>query len=186
MKRASYYIAWFFIYVFASLIGKLWIFAVIPFRAQARNVVYNYTLQNGIRLKRLSERFPSETESGWRLKDVHGVAPLQGEIRRRKVSRLKYLLTVWLVWGWLDDDSNHDTTDLGHVRSVNAGEQFAWEAWLIRPWLRRYDIPDNVAFGNAFDLGDVRAEHPYYHWVPTFIWNTRNTAMNFKYLLLDY
>jgi hypothetical protein len=185
---------WVFIYIFAGIIGKVWVYVAQPFRAYARSVVYNYHLQNKIPLKRLDERKPKwvPEHSWWVLQDIHGVTSQNGKeitgfVRFKEVNTIQYNVAFWLFWGWLDDDSVNDTTDLKHVLSVKNHEQFAWEAWLLKPFLDRYDPPvKSVLWGNTFDLGNVRGMYPYSHWVATFIWNSRNTAMNFKYKLLNY
>jgi hypothetical protein len=102
---------------------------------------------------------------------------------------------VFFIWGWLDDDSNQDTTDTGYLRELitgyrwKAGKQtdekvYRWHS-IFRPWLKKINL-DSIVYGNAFDLGDNRAVHPFYNWVATLVWNDRNTAMNFQYLWGNY
>ena len=180
--------------IFGKTLGKFWVFAAIPFRAYARNVVYNYVLQNDLPLKRLMERNPSGDEEGpmtqggrWDLDDIHGLSnhhDLKGFIKYRDVNKLQFYLVVFFIWGWLDDDSNQDTTDIGYIKTLLSGERKSWHR-IFTPALRKIDSTDAV-YGNSFDLGDVRGQHPFYNWAATFVWNERNTAMNFQYLFCDY
>ena len=180
------------IYLVAGIIGKVWVFAAIPFRRFARNYVYNYVLDRARHdlLSRLWQRHPlGGVTTYWLMSTENTIHPslgTDGAIHRVKTNTLVFWLVVIFIWGWLDDDSVHDTTDLNHIRSLKEGKQFAWETKLIQPWFNKYEVPTDVEFGATFDLGDERADPPYYNWVATFLWNFRNTAMNFKYLLLEY
>lgn len=190
MKKVMYI----FYLIFCKTFGKVWIFAVLPFRGYARNIVYNYVLQNNLPLKRLYERNPlflghTVTDvPGWILEDIHGLSnqpeKLTGFIKLRHVNRLQFYLVVFLIWGWLDDDSNQDTTDTGYIRTLITGERKSWHS-IFNPWLRKIDL-DKAVFGNSFDLGDVRAQYPFFNWAATAVWNDRNTALNFAYLFFDY
>ena len=179
----------------------IWILLTYRFRAYARNVVYNYVLQhelNGLDgrkkwLGRLWERLPVktiaslDTKRGWILQG-HLVHPIKrfGFLEYRKVSKLEFYLVVWLIWGWLDDDSNQDTTDIPHCDQVAHDWKQWWKPWILIavPFIR--NLPKDIVYGNSFDLGDVRGKHPYFNFWATWVWNFRNTAMNFKYLFLDY
>lgn len=183
---------WYIIYlILGKILGKVWIFAAIPFRGYARSVVYNYVLQNDLPLKRLRERNPQWdwNRNGWSLDDIHGVSnqavKINGYIEKRhyRVSKLHFYLVVIFIYGFLDDDSNHDTTDIGYIKTLLSGERKSWHR-IFNPWLRKMNL--DVVYGNSFDLGDVRAKYPVFNWAATFVWNDRNTAMNFQYLLFDY
>lgn len=175
--------------IFTELFGKIWIFPCVPFRAWARNYVYNYVLQNGKRewLTRLWERHPTDTHSngpGWILKDIHGTGR-EGFVKWRRVNKTVFYLTVLFVWGWLDDDSNEDTTDKGHILRTLDGA-YPWEIGrFLKPELSKIDWTD-VIYGNTFDLGDIREVYEFNNWAATATWNWRNTAMNFQYLFLNY
>lgn len=184
---------WYIIYlIFAKTLGKVWIFAAIPFRVYARSVVYNYVLQNDLPLKRLRERNPEKKWAAvsqayyWSLQDVHELfvnkSPA-GYVFIRNVSKLKFYLVVFFIWGWLDDDSNQDTTDTGYIKTLLTGERKSWHR-IFNPWLRKMDL--GVVYGNSFDLGDVRAQYPVFNWAAALVWNERNTAMNFQYLFWNY
>ena len=186
---------WYAIYlIFGKTLGRFWIFAATPFRAYARSVVYNYVLQNDLPLKRLRERSPLidkaswlTMDGGWSLADIHGLAShhkLRGFIKYREVTKLQFYLVVFFIWGWLDDDSNQDTTDTGYIKTLLSGERKSWHR-IFNPALRKIDL-DSVVYGNAFDLGDVRAEHPFFNWAATFVWADRNSAMNFQYFFWNY
>jgi hypothetical protein len=136
-------------------------YLLLPFRAYARNRVYNYVLKNNIYLKRLEERdykldngvyYPTNiSKKSFRLKN-------DGYIKYKKVSFLEYCLALF-IWVWFDDDSNYDTHD---------GNES----------LETLDKP----FGNTFDLGDLRAEYPIVNGMKTFKWICRNTFYNANYM----
>lgn len=143
--------------LFAKVFGLLWFWVVVWFRAYARNRVYNYVLQNDVYLKRLLEREPEETSVGtYYFKNVHNVKH-QGYLDKRYVSKLEYYFCFWFIWGWVDDDSNHDTMSGG--------------------------VREDMVYGNTFDLGDCRARFPELNFVESWKWLQRNTAYNFNYML---
>lgn len=205
---------WYVIYlVFGKTIGKVWIFAAIPFRAYAYSVVFNYVLDHALPLKRLRERFPVLIWNsdlllfdGYSLQDVHNLASHptspKGFIKRRKVSKLEFYLVVFFIFGWLDPDSNDDVTDIGYINSIKVGPSGYRAGKTDRSknilfWYRRW-LPEfkqgDVVYGNAFDLGDVRAQYSFcetrFTWYEKFFsvwaWNSRNTAMGFQYLFFGY
>lgn len=152
-------------------LGLVWIYVAIPFRKYARNTVYNYVLQNGIYLPRLLER-PMEVHADyWMILPYHRTDG--GYIKKRKVSWIEYKLVYWLIWGWLDDDSNEDTYAWKHTQKLR-GE---WE-WFAKAT----EGLEQPYYGNSFDLGDKRAEYPAYNFWTTTAWTWRNTAYNFRYM----
>lgn len=167
--------------IFRKVFGLFWYWFVFPFRAYARSVVQNYALQQKyVPIRRLRERFPIIIDNGWMLRDVHNVGS-NGYVSYRKVSKLEFWLVVFLLWGWLDDDSNEDTYDAGHCKRYTEGDlKNTIMGKLFRKQLLKA-IEDGV-YGNTFDLGDLRAETPNFNFIAVLIWNTRNTAYNFWYL----
>lgn len=150
--------------LFAKVFGLAWFFVALPFRGYARNAVYNYVLQNKLHLPRLMEREPEwdEDKRVWLLKDIHGIhahndIAIVGSITYRKISKLEYLFVFWFLWGWLDDDANHDTMN-GFKR-------------------------EGMVYGNTFDLGDARSLYPQFELKESWAWLARNTAYNFNYML---
>ena len=148
-----------------NLIGKVvgvpMFYLLLPFRAYARNRVYNYVLQNNVYLKRLEEREYKLSGFGYAItKASHKKFRLNGLgfIEYKKVSFLEYCLALF-IWVWFDDDSNYDTHD---------GNES----------LETLDNP----FGNTFDLGDLRAEYPIVDGMKTFKWICRNTFYNANYM----
>ena len=148
-----------------SLVGKIigvpMFYLLLPFRAYARNRVYNYVLQNNVYLKRLEEREYKLSGFGYAItKASHKKFRLNGLgfIEYKKVSFLEYCLALF-IWVWFDDDSNYDTHD-----GVETNETL--------------DKP----FGNTFDLGDLRAEYPIVDGMKTFKWICRNTFYNANYM----
>ena len=148
-----------------SLVGKIigvpMFYLLLPFRAYARNRVYNYVLQNNVYLKRLEEREYKLSGFGYAItKASHKKFRLNGLgfIEYKKVSFLEYCFALF-IWVWFDDDSNYDTHD---------GNES----------LETLDKP----FGNTFDLGDLRAEYPIVDGMKTFRWICRNTFYNHNYM----
>ena len=155
----------FIVILISKLVGKIigvpMFYLLLPFRAYARNRVYNYVLQNNVYLKRLEERdykldngvyYPTNiSKKSFKLKN-------NGYIKYKKVSFLEYCLALF-IWVWFDDDSNYDTHDGNET-------------------LETLDKP----FGNTFDLGDLRAEYPIVDGMKTFKWICRNTFYNANYM----
>ena len=144
-----------------KIIGVPMFYLLLPFRAYARNRVYNYVLQNNVYLKRLEEREYKLSGFGYAItKASHKKFRLNGLgfIEYKKVSFLEYCLALF-IWVWFDDDSNYDTHD-----GIETNETL--------------DKP----FGNTFDLGDLRAEYPIVDGMKTFKWICRNTFYNFVYM----
>jgi len=166
---------------------------VIPFRGYARNTVYNYVLQNGVYLQRLLERpilgrVPShfiingKETFCYKIDTYHYTKG--GYIKYRKISYIEYKLVYWLIWGWLDDDSNQDTYDKDYSQSIVDGKRMSWIGSGVRVSLL-IDIGKAEIFGNSFDLGDKRAEYPLFGFWSTLFWSMRNTAYNFKYMQME-
>ena len=182
------YIKYLLIVIFALIakyLGMFWFWLAVPFRKYARNVVQSYALQYGIKLKRLMERHPYKAANpfGWQLQNVHNV-PGGGFIEYRKVSTIKFYIVLFLIWGWLDDDANQDTFDAGHNQHFIDGKfKDTWQAKLWRKSLIKANQSAAGKFGNTFDLGDWRGDQPLFNFPSALIWNTRNTAQNFGYLL---
>lgn len=150
------YVSMLFLKVFGKIFGIVWYYVAVPFRAYSRNVVYNYVLQNNIYLPRLLEREPTFENGFYELKNIRKIK-LDGFIEYRKISKIEYYLVLWLLWVWVDDDSNYDTYD--GIRNEN------------------HDM-----FGNAFDLGDVRGLYPMFNFKRASLWNIRNAMYNFNYM----
>ena len=144
-----------------KVVGVPMFYLLLPFRAYARNRVYNYVLQNNVYLKRLEKRdykldngvyYPTNiSKKSFKLKK-------DGYIKYKKVSFLEYCLALF-IWVWFDDDSNYDTHD---------GNES----------LETLDKP----FGNTFDLGDLRGQYPIVDMKKTFYWICRNSFYNFNYM----
>jgi len=179
----------------AKIWGLWWVFVAMPFRGYARNVVYNYVLQHNQRdwLGRLWQREPrllAGRAACYMLAGSavpgHKAPAIMGAVLTRKASVLKFYLVVFLLWGWLDDDANEDTTSRSHVQACIDGEhKNDLQSRLLRSWLKLIDW-SGVRYGNAFDLGDVRTDYPFFNFAATLLWNTRNSAMNFQYLWMGY
>ena len=144
-----------------KVIGVPVFYLLLPFRAYARNRVYNYVLQNNVYLKRLEEREYKLSGFGYAItKASHKKFRLNGLgfIEYKKVSFLEYCLALF-IWVWFDDDSNYDTHD-----GIETNETL--------------DKP----FGNTWDLGDLRSKYPIVNGMKTFRWICRNTFYNYNYM----
>ena len=144
-----------------KIIGVPMFYLLLPFRAYARNRVYNYVLQNNVYLKRLEEREYKLSGFGYAItKASHKKFRLNGLgfIEYKKVSFLEYCLALF-IWVWFDDDSNYDTHD-----GIETNETL--------------DKP----FGNTWDLGDLRSTYPIVNGMKTFRWICRNTFYNYNYM----
>ena len=153
--------------VITKLVGKIIgvpiFYILLPFRAYARNRVYNYVLQNDIYLPRLLERkwtLDTETMCYYPMNKSKKAFMLKSRayIKYKKVSKIEYFLALF-IWIWFDDDSNYDTHD--------GSEK---EETILKP------------FGNTWDLGDLRGEYPIVNTKKTFFWICRNTFYNFVYM----
>lgn len=138
--------------------------------------MYNYLLTNNIYLERLLERPIVEVDDHWIIKPYHNTNGGYIKKRKRPVTWLEYQFNLWFVWGWLDDDANHDTYDWYHCQ--NHKDEFPLN-------ILCKDVGNEPFYGNTFDLGDKRAEYPSFKFLPALVWNTRNTAYNFKYFLYE-
>lgn len=162
-----------------KLIGmmQVWYFIVVPFRAYANNYVHNYGLQNGVACKRVMERRPEWDGNGWKL---HGYAVQGGYIAYRKVNYPMYILIKYVIWGWLDNDSDADTYCKGHSEQYIKGTR-KWpiaQSWLANKLSAEID---GCTTGSVFELGDRRADKPQTGVMSQMIWNMRNAAYNFSY-----
>lgn len=156
------------------------IYIAIPFRSRLNNIVFNYHLQNGIKLKRLEERNPVRVSGGWKLGNIH--SPVDGFISNNKISKLSYYVALpfWLL---LDSDANDDTFDKGFNNTIVNGERKKWMPVFINHKLYLDVLQANSCnlIGNTFDLGDKRSEQPLYGFWSVFWWTLRNPAYNFNY-----
>jgi len=186
MKYLYYIILTIFILV-RKIIAIPYFWFVIPFRGYARSVVYNYILQNDMYLKRLVERKPKwdKDKNGWVLRSPWHLNAVDGFVKFRKVSRLKYYLVYFFIWGWLDDDANNDLYDAGHSQSVGNLKYVKKIPILSRVILEEASIGKledlHYGFGNTFDLGDLKYRNRF-QLISTIIWNFRNGAYNFNYM----
>jgi len=129
------------------------------------------------------------------LHDIHGIGQ-NGIVSYRKTNTLFFWLIVLFIYGWLDDDANEDTTDAGYINSITQGPKSYHNLKIDRTgflqspdiMIARHFLPKfkkgDIQYGNSFDLGDCRK--PFYNFWCTFVWNNRNTAMNFQYLFKNY
>jgi len=177
-----------------GFIGRVWVFACIPHIDDDTNYVFNYVLQNNKRkwLERLWEREPLWAD-GYNGKPVSGWVLPNGFIKYQKVTAWKFYLIAIFRWGFCDADSNERVTDIGYINSLNgvayrAGGEDRRKTLAGRvygPFVPTYKKGD-VVEGNYFDLGDKRAEDPYFDAWAAAAWYARNPMRNIRYLWLGY
>jgi len=165
--------------LFRKIFGLVWIYFAVPFRAYSNNTMFNYVLENKIYLKRLLERpisplgfyfYEGKEFYGYLISPYHNTQG--GYIKYRKISWLEYTLNKWLIWFWLDADSNEDTYSWGQVEDLR--KEWNWYSKVTKNLEKPY-------YGNSFDLGDARADHPAFNFWTCTSWTWRNTAYNAKY-----
>lgn len=169
----------------SKLVGLVW-FYILPIwtRRYATNVVFNYCLENDKYLKRLQERPIGSLINGeYKIYPYHGTNG--GYIKYRKTSWLEYQLVFWFLWGWIDSDSNYDTTDLGFMKKVVTGDHFSWLPQIGKDRVAKEiaELRKSGVYGNAFDLGDARVSEWY--GLSSTLWMIRNTAYGFNYMLQE-
>jgi hypothetical protein len=173
--------------LFRKIFGLLWYYMAVWFLPYSTNVVFNYSLQNNLFLKRLLERNPKYDkkiggyilDGTWHKHD--GVEPKVGFIKYRKISWIEYQLVYWMLWGWVDNDSNYDTMDCGYNDTILNGERMTWMPDFLLHQLRKETAEARLTpFGNRFDLGDRRVF--VFKPLSSTLWLIRNTAYNFSYM----
>ena len=179
IMKYLYYLFVLFTVILRRLVFPL-IFIAIPFRKYLNNTVFNYYLQNGIKIKRLEERTPKKVHSGWKLANQHSND--SGFIKYTKVSKIKYYIAL-LPWLLLDADCNEDTYDKGFNETIISKQRKAWMPKIIVKHLTKDVVKadNNILIGNTFDLGDRRVDEPLYGFWSVFWWTLRNPAYNFNY-----
>ena len=146
-----------------KIIGLVLFFFALPFGRWANNTVFNYVLENDIYLPRLLERpisklhrftFKGKDIYGYRI-DLYHHTKDGGYIKYKKVSKLQYYIAVF-IWGWLDNDSNYYTTDLGFMEKVVIGRHFSWLPKIAKNQVQKEvdRLKVKGQYGNSFDLGD--------------------------------
>lgn len=157
------------------------LFLAFFLRHYSRNTVYNYVMQNNIYLPRLMERNPILLWEVYELQNIRGINAY-GFFAYRKINIIEYYLALWLLWIWVDDDCNYDTTDLTYAENIANGKKISWLPDFIKDKIAKevFLIKTRGQFGNAFDLGDnLQAE---YYSISSTLWYIRNTAYNFNYM----
>jgi len=179
IMKYLYYLFVLFTVILRRLIFPL-IFLAIPFRKYLNNTVFNYHIQNNIKLKRLEERTPKRVYGGWELANRH--SGTSGFIKNNPTSSIKYYLALpfWLL---LDADCNEDTYDKGFNETIISKQRKAWMPNFIVKCLIKDVVKadESNLIGNTFDLGDRRAEKPLSGFWSIFWWTLRNPAYNFNY-----
>lgn len=167
-----------------KVFGLLWFWVIKDHRAYSRSIVYNYVLNNKLHLKRLKERTFKDRGDYWEIITSHEGVIFSGYLTKLDVSWIEFQFAYWFIWGWVDDDSNYDTCDLGFIEGVLNGDHH--KPRILKKY--RIELEEAVTqmktgvFGNTFDLGDLRAENPMLLPVASMLWLWRNTAYNFKYM----
>lgn len=164
-----------------KFLGFFWYWVAVWFREPAREVCYNYFLNNGIWVKRIQERNPMLLGDLWVLQSTRFEEA--GIFKRRDVGWLEFQFWYWFVWIWNDDDSNYDTTDLGFLEKLVLGIHYPWLGKPFRGYVKgKLEEIKKLKFGNTFELGSKRnGKNSWFNPVCSGFWNLRNTAYNAKY-----
>jgi len=178
-------------FIVSGLIGLIgvtiisWMIIAYNKRAYSRGIVYSYTLENGLYLPRLTDEPDlkiTKTKDGWNLRDKS--YKQKGFVKRLEVSKTKYLLVYWLLWGWVDDDCRADTVAREYGQDIIDGKNLKFLQHkslkfilnkIKKEQAKVVEQPD----GTVFSLGNN--VQPF--WVPILstLWMFRNLAYNFNY-----
>ena len=188
-----YILSWsIYIPIIASLL--IWTHLIVAYntRKYSRNIVYNYTLKNDLWYPRLQENKITEYPLTYIIDSTYKGKLIRGKIYKKEVSKLKYLIVFYLLYGWFDDDCDVDTVPIGYGEDILEGKHFGKEIseGVYKSYLPKFIYNyikkeqtnlEKQQRGKAFHLGDLRTKV----WSPllSFMWMIRNTAYNFNYVL---
>lgn len=152
-------------------------------RRYSRAIVYSYTLENGLYLPRLTNEPFTTIEwcsniNSWML--TNSKYGTRGYVEKIEVSKLKYNLIYWLLWGWVDDDCDKDTYPIGYAYDIINKKHFKWAPEFFRNLVRKeLSIANKKILANSFAIGNDLEEN----WTPilSILWMFRNLAYNFNY-----
>ncbi len=178
------YIYWIFIGL-GSLVSKgvgiFYTVLVVRWRNVATNRVHNYVLENGIFLKRLTERNITWNEDYKQYSIFDKNGSKTGYITYHKVNTLEFVLWFVFVYMWLDADTVFDTMDDNDLAENISGERVKWLPDFLRKQLVGIELKG--ARLARWDCGDDVTYN--FHWLGSFLWNLRNTAYNWNYFFHD-
>lgn len=137
-----------FISRLVGIISIVWYWIIKDYRGKARNIVYNYNLNNKKGMWQLADYVWGEEYGGWLSK--------RGNIKYVKVNYLQYLWWKWLVWIWLDDTCENDTFN---IVNINSKSWYITNKSFFGKILLRNTLSYKIA-GTAFELGDKRIDNP--------------------------
>ncbi len=142
------YVSVFIPSVLIGIFSTVWYWLVRDFRAKARNIVYNYMLQNDKPIWQINNYLYSEKFDGY-ITEI-------GYVQYTEVSYIKYLWWKWTVWIWLDDDCENDTYN---INVINKKSWYKTNKSYFGKILLNNTLGYEL-FGTAFALGDNRADKP--------------------------
>ena len=154
-------------------------------RRYSRAIVYSYTLENRLYLPRLTNEPFTTIEwcgniNSWMLTNLKYCT--RGFVEKIEVSKLKYNLVYWLLWGWVDDDCDKDTYHIGYAYDIINKKHLKWAPEFFRNLVRKeLNIANKKPLVNSFAIGNDLEEN----WTPilSILWMFRNLAYNFNYSL---
>lgn len=184
-KASVYFLAlalllWSYGVFIASLIFIVWITLGYLTRRYNTNAVFNYCLQNNVHLPRLNEigwYYDKETNCY-----LNNIEP-KGYIKYRKISKPEFVF-AFLLWLWVDSDSENDTTDQGIIMDRIINKEFLkWMPDFFRNIVKKEKekAVTKGFIGKAWSYGDARKSEWY--WISSILWIFRNTAYGWNYLL---
>lgn len=184
------YIAILLIKPIGKIIGVIYTpLVAIHFRKFAHNTVFNYAIKNNIHLPRLKEMnighidtysFNGVDTMGYYIPSTNRT-PEGGFIEWNYVSPIKYYLTLWFIWVWIDADNTSDVTAFGYGEDILNGKHFKnFPKWFHNRIAKEQETIRKSQVGNYLELGDKRekVKAP----LLMFLWNLRNSFYGFTYM----
>ena len=160
-----YYIWLLLIGLFIKVLSPLWYWVIIPYRARARSVVYNYVCKHNVYVK-----------------DIYRKGCLNN-LTKHNVNILQYMFYKWFVWIWINDRATYDTfshtTIWGYVirnkHSKNPITKY------IHDKLIHIDY-NKLKQGSAFILGSIRSSYPVDNFIAQSVYMSETSDSNFDYM----
>jgi hypothetical protein len=172
------------LYIF-KFIGIFYYWIAVNYRYRARDVVYNYNLQNNKRFDRLDIRYPRWVPEihRWELDHPDTDIPI-GYINYEYVNIFKYYWYLITVYIWLNDELPYDTLDCSDLIACNRDREFKWYNFLFSKYLSKA-IHNCLHHTPAFDVGSIGYKYPNRSFIGEFLVMVLNFRVcdNLKYKL---
>lgn len=174
------FLFWSEFWLIASIVFYSWMILGYITRRYNTNAVFNYCLQNDIHLPRLNEiKWYYDKATNCYFNNVNGA----GYIKYRKISKIEFIF-AFLLWLWVDNDSENDTTDQGIIMDrIISKKTHKWMPEFLRNIVKKEKekAVTKGFIGKAWSYGDARKSEWY--WISSIFWLFRNTAYGYNYML---